>query len=280
MAIFNINKDLLGSDVTVIEQSFENTFKAKVGPQPENITRMTFRNLVNTDGTKYPDVELLIDPNAITINKNVMNNKTLTKGGWVVQFWGHDFTSIGVSANTGNFQPLYGVPFTIPRTRDKKDLSEWGPQLIARWSKGGGPLKVFEKLKQYVYMNRFDFKEPYKGNPIINLYWEDYVYEGYFTNFTYNLTASDPFQIAYNFNFMAIKRRDMSAADLFGSTDIKGLISNPQAFLASKTKQITSVGASWVKKEATKLINSTEIGQKINSVFDIVDDLPDKMTLW
>lgn len=279
MAIFNIDKKIEQLPAT-ITGAIKSELQIKAGPFPEEKTRMIFRSLKTVEGRSLPEVELLIDPQSIQVAKNVIQNKTLTKGGWVVQFWGHDITQINVSAITGNFQPLYGAEATIPSSLSKRDLSDWGSSLIDRWSKGGGPLKVFEKIKEYVYMQRYSYDEPWKGNPIIDLVWENYVYSGYFTNFNYNLASNQPFNINYSFTFMALKRKDMSLSDAFGTTDIKKFVSDPLGTVRNKTKQLTSVGLSWAKKETTKLINSNQITSKINSTLDLIDDLPNKITLW
>jgi len=119
-----------------------------------------------------PIVSLWVNPQTIRVNKQVLANKQLTKGGFVIQFWGHDLESIQVTAETGYF----GV----------------SPK----------PLKAFELFKDYCYQKRFHSKYTFKGFPIITMLWAGQAMRGYFQNLNYQVTQQRPYIITYDFTFI------------------------------------------------------------------------------
>jgi len=120
---------------------------------------------------RNPVVQLFLNPETILINKKVLLDKKQTRGGFVVQFWGHDLETIEVKAATAYFE-----------------LSK-------------EPLAAFELLKRQCYQGRFHQSQPFRGSPIIAMLFESQVLKGYFTDFSYTLTAAQPFQFSYSFNF-------------------------------------------------------------------------------
>ncbi len=279
MGMFAIDK-VANAVGNVVQSSIFSEFTFQAPQVPENRkSRMTFRNLYTVNGEKLPDVELYIDPNSITVNKSVIANKKLTKGGFAVQFWGHDLTTINVNCVTGNFQPLYGIGVQIPPSLSGAAFTSWFNQVRERWVKGGGPLKVFEKLKEWGYHQRYSTNEPWKGKPVIEVFWEDSLYEGFFTKFNYTLGSESPFNISFNFDFTILNRRDMSFEDLIGTLSIKKLIGDPLGTLQEKVKQTTALVVSKAAKEVSKLASEIPlVGDFISK--EIVDTLPNKITLW
>ena len=119
-----------------------------------------------------PIVSLWVNPQTIRVNKQVLANKQLTKGGFVIQFWGHDLESIQVSAETGYF----GV--------------------------SNKPLHAFELFKDYCYQKRFHSTNTFKGFPIISMLWSGQVMKGYFQNLNYQIVQQRPYMITYDFTFI------------------------------------------------------------------------------
>jgi hypothetical protein len=118
-----------------------------------------------------PVVQLYLNPETITVSKNVLLDKKQTRGGFVVQFWGHDLQTIEVKAATAYFQ-----------------LSK-------------SPLAAFELLKSQVYQARFNDTQPFQGTPIISMLYESQVLNGYFNNFNYVLSSTAPYYFTYSFTF-------------------------------------------------------------------------------
>lgn len=121
---------------------------------------------------RNPVVQLFMNPESIQINKHVLLDKKQTRGGFVVQFWGHDLEVIEVKAATAYFE-------------------------ISK-----EPLAAFELLKRQCYQGRFHQTQPFRGAPIIAMLFESQVLKGYFTDFKYALSAAQPFQFTYSFTFV------------------------------------------------------------------------------
>ena len=120
---------------------------------------------------RNPVISLFINPQSITVTKNVLLDKQTTKGGFVVQFWGHDLETISVKAETGYF-----------------GLSN-------------APLQAFNMFKDYCYMGRYNPRKPFKSAPILTMLYEGQALRGYFNNLTYTIVQSRPYIIQYDFTF-------------------------------------------------------------------------------
>ena len=255
---------------------------------PETKKRIVFTKLGMVNGDQLPDVELYIDPQNLQIKKNVIQNAKLTKGGYAIQFWGHELTQATLQCTTGNFQPLYGVVSPAPIS-EKTTFGSFFNDVQANWAKGGGPLKTFEKIKTWVYQNRFtDSNRPYIGMPIIEMIWEDSVYQIYMTGFDYNFSADKPFAIMFNINMTILKRRDVSFSDIAGSFDAIKLAGDPVNTLVNTGKQASAVLISMGKKQLAQLQSSltnsitNKIGKSVAGKLskNLFNDLPSKITLW
>jgi len=166
----------------------------------------------------YPDVEVYADPQRVRVSKRVVVSKTLTKGGWINQFWGHDLPVINVSASSGYYGitkgrnpaifKLLGAVDRINGLKASKNLGDVVNAVTAPPPYGVDPLKVFERIKEYAYDARFDGDLPYKGAPIIYMVYEGVAYKGYFNNFNYSLNANKPFVIDYSFQFTVVSPPD------------------------------------------------------------------------
>lgn len=131
-----------------------------------------FQNLDFLIGqVRNPVVQLFLNPESIVINKKVLLDKKQTRGGFVVQFWGHDLETIEVKAATAYFE-------------------------ISKQ-----PLAAFELLKRQCYQGRFHPTQPFRGSPIIGMLFESQALKGYFNDFSYTISADAPFHFTYNFTF-------------------------------------------------------------------------------
>lgn len=123
---------------------------------------------------KNPVISFFVNPQSITINKNVLLNKQVTKGGFVVQFWGHDLETISVKAETGYF-----------------GLSKV-------------PLRAFELFKNYCYQGRYNSRKPSRSLPVLTMLYEGQALRGYFNNLTYTVVQQRPYMISYDFTFTVV----------------------------------------------------------------------------
>lgn len=146
--------------------------------------QQSFQNLNFILGqVRNPVVQLYMNPSSIKINKKVLLDKKQTRGGFVVQFWGHDLEEIQVTAATAYFE-----------------LSK-------------EPLAAFELLKRQVYQGRFSDTQPFRGSPIISMLFESQVLNGYFNDFNWTVTAKQPFQFEYDFRFTVTQNLSFSVGN-------------------------------------------------------------------
>ena len=125
---------------------------------------------------KNPIISLYINPQSITVSKNILLNKTVTKGGFVVQFWGPDLETIAVKAETGYF-----------------GLSQV-------------PLQAFDMFKDYCFQGRYNSRKPFKSLPIITMLYEGQALRGYFNSLTYTVVQQRPYIITYDFVFTVVEQ--------------------------------------------------------------------------
>jgi hypothetical protein len=125
---------------------------------------------------KNPIISLFVNPQSITVNKNVLLNKQVTEGGFVVQFWGHDLETIAVKAETGYF-----------------GLSKV-------------PLNAFNLFKDYCYQGRYNERKPFKAIPILTMLYESQALRGYFNNLTYTVVQQRPYILTFDFTFTVVER--------------------------------------------------------------------------
>jgi len=124
---------------------------------------------------KNPVISLFINPQSITVSKNILLSKQITKGGFVVQFWGPDLETIQVKAETGYFG-LSNVP-----------------------------LQAFNLFKDYCFQGRYSPRKPFKSIPIITMLYEGQALRGYFNGLTYNVVQQRPYIITYDFTFTVVE---------------------------------------------------------------------------
>ena len=163
-----------------VKQNATNFLKAAVpsARQLKNFSSLT-ANFNSADfllgQVQNPVVQLYLNPKTIEVKKNVLLDKKPTRGGFVVQFWGHDLEIITVTAATAYFQ-------------------------VSKQ-----PLAAFELLKRQCYQSRFNDAQPFLGNPILSMLYESQVLNGYFNDFSYSLSADVPYQFTYSFTFTVTK---------------------------------------------------------------------------
>lgn len=164
-----------GTNASVLENATK--FLKNNNPMSSQISSFqsfqdAFQNVDFLIGTvRNPVVQLFLNPETITVKKSVLLDKKQTRGGFVVQFWGHDLETIEVKAATAYFE-------------------------ISK-----NPLAAFELLKRQCYQGRFHTSQPFRGSPIIGMVYESQALKGYFNNFDFTISADKPFKIEYSFTF-------------------------------------------------------------------------------
>jgi len=162
---------------------------------------------------RSPVVQLFLNPENVTVNKKVLYDKRQTRGGWVIQFWGHDLETIEVKAATAYFE-------------------------ISK-----EPVKAFELLKRQCYQGRFHSTQPFRGSPIIAMLFESQILKGFFTDFSYTLSASSPYYITYSFGFTVTENVTFVLGSNIANAvaDIVGLLSKKGGTNVNKFRNEASI---------------------------------------
>ena len=168
---------------------------------------------------RNPIVQLFINPQSIRVNKEVLHVKQQTRGGFVIQFWGHDLEVIEVEAATAYFQ-----------------LSK-------------EPVRAFELLKRQTFQGRFHATQPFRGFPIVTMLFENQILKGYFTNFNYSISADKPFYATYTFRFVVTEDLTVfvgsNLASLISDITKKGSTIHSIADAASLNAEDHTLGRGW-----------------------------------
>jgi hypothetical protein len=166
---------------------------------------------------KNPVISLWINPQTITVSKNVLLNKQVTKGGFVVQFWGHDLETVNVKGETGYF-----------------GLSKL-------------PLNAFNLFKDYCYQGRYNSRKPFKSIPIMTMLYENQALRGYFNNFNYSIVQNRPYIITYDFTFTVV---ELVTIPLVSSVSSIYTQFNPEQYESAQSNSLDafSFGKSWGAK--------------------------------
>jgi len=179
-----------------------------------------FQQIDQALGTvRNPLVQLFMNPQSIRVNKQVLHNKQQTRGGFVVQFWGHDLETIDVEAAVAYFQ-----------------LSK-------------EPVRAFEMLKNQVYQGRFHPSQPFVGVPFVTMLFENQILKGYFTNFNYRISADRPFYVTYAFNFVVTENLSVlvgsNLASLVSDLTKPGSTIHSAADAVSLNEEDHTLGRGW-----------------------------------
>jgi len=240
-----------------------------------------------------PDVEVYIDPQSVKVSKKVLFNKKQTKGGWVLQFWGHDLTTLSVNMKSGFYgytkgQNILTMSYDALKPFDLK--GNWGKQQLG--AVAVDPLKVFQKLKNNAYTKRFDESYPSTGFPLITLVYEGTPYTGFFNNFDYDISADNPFNINFSFNFTIVPTNNklmfeqaMQNASRILTTGLNSSdVANLTLFSASAitnpngtAQKLFQGGVDWALKTMESSLNDLTGNLGVESLFD--DLFPSKEEL-
>jgi len=69
---------------------------------PNNVAGRIKRNIITWFVPEFGAIKMYINPQGITYNDAKVINKTRTKGGYALQYWGEDLTTLTISGTTGS----------------------------------------------------------------------------------------------------------------------------------------------------------------------------------
>lgn len=198
---------------------------------PAERTSQAKRNIITWFVPQFGIVRMYVNPESISYGHKKLITKERTKGGFTLQYWGEDLTTINISGTTGSsgieginvLYELYraeqyafdSVGLTLAANNFNNDLSHNlinGASSLFGGSSGaqattssllGGILGVDSpnntlSPKNIPSLAQLAFT--------VEMYYNGWVYRGYFDNMTINEKAGS-FAIEYQMTFMATQRR-------------------------------------------------------------------------
>ena len=89
---------------TFVPQSISNSSQTGLPSNqvPNNRSGIPTRNIINWFVPEVGIVNMYINPQNITYSSSKIIDKQLTKGGFIIQYWGEQLTTLRISGHTGS----------------------------------------------------------------------------------------------------------------------------------------------------------------------------------
>ena len=176
------------------------------------------RKLIHWLVPEGPVVQMYCNPQSLTITDQKNINTQRTKGGFVVQYWGEDLTTLNIQGTTGTsgieginvLRDIYRAeqiafdPFALYQAAQNKEQTFAGA--------AGGVANSF--LDGFLGAAEEAAPQARRQGPTlaslatqIEMYWSGEVYRGFFTNFQVTETANAPGWFDYQIQFTATQVR-------------------------------------------------------------------------
>jgi len=165
-------------------------------------------------------VEMYINPQNITINKKKAITPQRTKGGFVIQYWGEDLTTISISGHTGTsgieginvLDAVYRgeqIAFDIVALEESAKLKDEEDSFINVAIPGLTEVTNFLDSIEETPGSQIEIPIPTLGYyaSTIEMYWMGEVYRGFFTDFSITEDVSQLGLFKYSINFTATQKR-------------------------------------------------------------------------
>ena len=186
--------------------------------------------------------QLYMNPQSFNISDQKLVQKSLTKGGFVVQYWGEELATIAVQGTTGSsgveginilrdiyrHEQLHYRTILANRQREvaaaaaaaqaeaeEQIYDSFGEFLVTGLKKAaGGVANTIDTLFGSSLGDNFGGTGgTFRAVPTlaafatnIDMYYQGEFFRGYFTNFTVTESASEPGHFSYTFNFVVTRR--------------------------------------------------------------------------
>lgn len=198
---------------------------------PDNRPAKLHRNIITWFIPQFGIVRMYINPSSISYNHKKLLSKDRTKGGFTLQYWGEDLTTLNIAGTTGSsgvegINVLYemyraeqyafdSVGLTLDANNFNNDLGHnlingassliGGDATTQAGTAGllGGILGVDSPNNSLAAKNITSLAQLAFG---VEMYYNGWVYRGFFENMVINEKA-DSFLMEYQITFTATQRR-------------------------------------------------------------------------
>ena len=162
-----------------------------------------------------PELELYVNPESFAKTYQQIVTKLQTRGGFVLQHWGEQLSSIEASGKSGVF-------FTAQR-----EVLDTGVELFRQGSQNEPPklpsnsAGIQSSSEEYglaniavehtpdrkttkAWISFHKFIDMYRKSTLLQLFYDGRIYSGFLTNFSWGEDAMNPFLITYSFSYTVL----------------------------------------------------------------------------
>lgn len=214
---------------TVPPQSGFGTQQSQV---PNNRVAVNTRNLMRWLVPEQPIVQMYINPQSVNYDYSKQITETRTKGGFSLQYWGENLTTLTLNGTTGTsgiegINVLYEVyrneqlmfdPYAlaIQAAADAQQQSDSNFDLFGASLAGNSPNGADSTISQVsnLLSGKTNIPSGTRSRPTlasmaftVELYWSGEVYRGYFKSFTVVERADNLGMFDYTINFRVTQKR-------------------------------------------------------------------------
>ena len=207
-------------------------FGTRQSQVPNNRAAVNKRNLMRWLVPEMPMVEMYINPQSVTYGYSKQITEQRTKGGFVLQYWGENLTTLGLNGTTGTsgiegINVLYDVyrneqlmfdPYalTVQAISDNQQQSDTNFDLFNQNLSSNSATGSGSSLSQALNLlsGKTEVTSAPKTRPTlaamaftVELYWCGEVYRGYFKDFQVVERADNLGMFDYTINFKVTQRR-------------------------------------------------------------------------
>ena len=188
---------------------------------PSNKAKYGVRRMLKWLAPERGIIEMYINPQSIAINEAKTIDAKRTKGGFVVQYWGEELTTITISGHTGSsgieginvLRDIYRgeqIAFDIVALEEATKLKKEEDDFISLIMPGvGDALDLLKSFGTPAEDNVIEIPRPtlaYYATSI-EMYWMGEIYRGFFKYFNVTESATELGLFKYDIGFSATQRR-------------------------------------------------------------------------
>ena len=221
-----------GQNFTATQGPAQSGFGTRQSRVPNNRVAVNKRNLMRWLVPEMPIVEMYINPQSVNYDYSKQITETRTKGGFVLQYWGENLTSLTLSGTTGTsgiegINVLHDVyrneqlmfdPYALALQAqvDSQQQSDSNFDLFGQNLAGNSPNGVNSSINQIsnLLTGKTNVPTGTRSRPTlasmaftVELYWCGEVYRGYFKDFKIIEQANNLGMFDYTINFKVTQKR-------------------------------------------------------------------------
>jgi hypothetical protein len=221
-----------GQSFTASSGPAQSGFGTQQSQVPNNRLAVNARNLMRWLVPEQPIVEMYINPQSVNYGYSKQITETRTKGGFSLQYWGENLTTLALQGTTGTsgiegINVLYEVyrneqlmfdPYALALQAqvDSQQQSDSNFDLFGQSLSGNSPNGADSSISQIsnILSGKTNIPQGTRSRPTlasmaftVELYWSGEVYRGFFKDFSVVESVNNLGMFDYTINFRVTQKR-------------------------------------------------------------------------